>query len=345
MVKMKIFFILTLFSVNLFSQMLPMENRYTQIYKNLEKNEYKKELITLITSILENQNLIQETSKILENSFENKILKDKIIVFLVSVIYDANNSIQLKNAFNELLEDEEFKTQIVKIIKTEKDSKKIFILLKDFFIKKIDKRFNKIFKTFLNDKFLCQHNIDLTFTVVSKNLINENIGTLILDYYKENNFPDKYKESLKQQLVSLPYDYSIDSWFKDYYKKTYTKIKEFFLNERNSKFIMSEHLEALELNTIYSILNNQLFLDSYKKEFYNEFISDKVKLKKALKSLIIDDSDTLFEKINEKRFNCFHLDEKMIRIDFGLLSLFLKSILGKKEIELNVLPIFFESLK
>lgn len=341
----KIYLVLLLFSINLFSQMLSMEDRYKQVYKNIEKKEYQEQLVDLIAIAFQNKNIIQESNKILTNAYENKILKEKLIILFVNTIYDNENSIKIKKALKELLKDEEFKTSIIKIIKSEKNTKKIFNLLKQYFIKKLDKRFNKIFKTYLIDKFLCQTNINTLFKVISKKILEEHISKVIFDYYEKNKIASKYSDKFKQKLVSLPYDYSVDAWFEKSFKNNYSKIRKLVTNSKNFNLFINKNLETLTLDIIYSTINSELFLKSYKKDFYNEFIKDSFMLNKILKSLIIDTSDELFDKIKEKRFNCFHLDEKLFKLDEGILIFYLKEILSKKELEDKVLPILYESLK
>ncbi len=341
----KIYLVLLFFSINLFSQMLSMDDRYKQIYKNIEKKEYQEQLVELIAIAFQNKNIIEESNKILANAYENKILKDKLIILFVNTIYDNENSIKIKKIFKELLTDEKFKTSIIKIIKSEKNTKKIFNLLKQHFIKKFDKRFNKIFKIYLIDKFLCQTNINTVFKVISKNILEESVIKVISDYYEKNKIANKYSDKFKQSLVSLPYDYSIDAWFKKLFKKDYSKIKKLVTNSKNFNLFINKNLETLTLSVIYSTIDNELLLKSYKKDFNNEFIKNNLMLKKILKSLIIDNNDEIFDKIKEKRFNCFHLDEKMIKLDEGILTIYLKEILSKRELENKVLPILYESLK
>lgn len=325
--------------------MLPLEERYSQLYKNFEKKEYQENLTELLSIAIENRKVIKETKKILTNSYDNKILKDKLIILFISILYDNENSAIIGNTIKELIKDEDFKTQIIKIIKTEKDSKKIFKLLKNYFMEKFDKRFDDFFKIYLTDKLLCQYNIDLAFKVMSENILTKEINVTIENYYKENKLPEKYIDKLKQKLVALPYDYSIDKWFKKFYKKSSDKIKKIIIKEENYNIFINHYLENLILETIYSTINNDSFLKKFKKEFHNEFLSDNKTLKKLLKSLLFDSSDLIFNKIKEKRYNCFHLTSKMFRIDKELLSLYLKEILKKKELEEKILPVLYENLK
>jgi len=341
----KICLILLVFSFNLFAQMLDFEDRYKELYKNYKKSEYQEEISKSLTKILENRFVLEKAETILNDSYDNKVLKSKIIVLFINVIYDNKHSIIIKKQLNDLLfKDEEFKTKVIKIIKTEKNTKKIFSLLKGFFIKKIDKRFNDIFKRYLKDKFLCQHNIDLTFSIIAENLLSKEIEDIALAYYSEKEFPEKYNESLRRKLVSLPYNYSISNWFKNDYKKVLTRLDDFFV-KNEAKFLVNDKIESVELDIIYSLLQNEIFLTEFKKEFYNEFLKDGNTMKLILKESLIKDSDTLFNKIKEKRFNCFHLNRKMFRIDKGVLSFYFKDVLKAKEIEKSILPILFESLK
>ncbi len=341
----RIYLILLFFSVNLFSQMLPMEERYKQIYKNIEKKEYNEKLVNLTAIALENRDVVNEAGEALSNAYENKILRSRLIILFVNIIYDIENSERIKKIFNDLLKDREFKTAIVKIIKSEKNSKKIFNLLKQYFIKKLDKRFDKIFKTYLMDKFLCQTNIDTVFKVIAKKFLSDRLKDVVYNYYKENKIEDKYSNRFKQQLVSLPYDYSIDGWFEKVFDKNYKKIKKLLTSRDNFNLFINDNLKSIVLDIVYSTMSDENFLKFYKKDFYNEFFKDDLFLKRILKSLLIDDNEQLFDKIKEKRFNCFHLEQKMIKIDEGLLIIYLKSILSKKELESKVLPILYESLR
>ena len=341
----KICLILIVFSINSFAQMLSLEDRYKQLYKNFKKTEYQKEVIKSLTKMLENRFVVDKSEKILNDSYENKVLKSKIVVLFINVIYDNKHSLIIKNQLSDLLfKDEEFKTSIIKIIKTEKDTKKIFSLLKEFFIKKLDKRFNDVFKRYLKDKFLCQHNIDLTFSMLAESLLSKEIEDIVLAHYKENEFPEKYAELLKRKIVAMPYNYSIDNWFEKNYKKILLKLNDYFV-KNESKFLVNDKMESVELDIIYSLLQNEVFLTEFKKEFYNEFLKDENIMKSILKDSLISDTETLFNKIKEKRFNCFHLNRKMFRIDKGVLSFYFKDVLKAKEIEKSILPILFKSLK
>jgi len=64
-----------------------------------------------------------------------------------------------------------------------------------------------------------------------------------------------------------------------------------------------------------------------------------------LKSSLISDSDTLLKEIEERRFSCINLEEKMFSIDKGILSIYLKDVLKVKDIEKKVFPVLFKSLK
>ena len=344
---MKKFLVLTIFILNLnvFAQMLSMEERYKILFDTFKEKKYQSELMSYLSRAFQNPEMTSEFSKILENSFQDKILKNKLKIMFIKIIYDDNNSLLIGKAFKKLVKtDDEFRKNIIKIIKTEKNNKKIFLLFKKYFSDKLDENFYFLYKRYLKDKFLCQYNINLFTEVFFKNLFKEqNYSYIAENFNVENKSFLKFKERLKQELLSLPYDYKIKSRFDDIYGDILKKISDYLI-DKNKKFFYSDFLESVFLETIYSVLDDDIFLNLYSKEFENDFLKDEKKLEIFLKAVLIDKNDKLFDKIKKKRFNCFHLNEKMFKINSDFLYLYLKDMLNKEQTG-DIFDILFKSLK
>ena len=92
----KIILLISLFSVNILAQMLPMEDRYKELYKNFKKTEYQEKTSELITVIIENREVLKKSEEILDNSYKNEVLNSKVIIFMINIIYDNENSRVIK---------------------------------------------------------------------------------------------------------------------------------------------------------------------------------------------------------------------------------------------------------
>lgn len=314
--------------------MMSMPERYEVFYQNFERLKYKDKVETDLTKIYLNYKIENNLSKVLRESFSKEVLKNKLKKMFINIIYDINNFSIIKEAVSELLKEEDFKKEIIKIIKLERKPKKIFNLLAAYFSKKFDKNFDIFYKRYLDDKFLCPRNFETMAKALAQKLTSEDIINFVKENYPENGkYFGIYKEKLKNKLLSLPYDYKINSWFEDYFESSEIKLNNFFNKKDNIRLLLNDHLKTLFLNTLYELIENDSFLNSYAKEFKIDFLNNKSKLKIFLKSLIFEPAGEILKKIKKKRFNCFYLDIKMFNIDNDILKLYLKELLNRQKID------------
>ncbi len=340
--KIIIIFVILLFSVNTFAQMLPLEKRYEIIGKNLQKEDNKKLIKNSLIKILNNKYILEKVKSTL-NNYYNTDLQKKLTIIFAKILYAEENKKYIQNAFNDLLKDESFKLEILKIIKSQTDKQKLFLFLSEYFNKKFKKNLNPILKNYLKQKFLCKHNVSKVFNVFVENLLSRDSYKQIKNHYKKNLINKKYIDKFKQKLASLPYEYKLDNWFYFYLKSSLPKLEKELKNKEINKEFVNSNIEKIVINMINELLQNDDFIKQYSKEFQKEFLADDKKLKNIIKSILLDDLVTINKKLENQKFNCFYLNSKMIKIDSGFLSLYIQDLL-QKDLSNEILLILFKNL-